>query len=266
VNRHKEIPSHATIQINLTLVIFSNSTSNRKRLLIHIKTKSQKTYLENHRSSRRTQNFDQAQSLSHNTFKITFQTKRTQQHSSKMSEISKAEIKSVHDLFFPPEDSSPLIVKLKISPERLRQLTAKLAAKLKPVGLHLRTAHKVTNDSKSQLDHQQPVSAAALVKVFETGITTFLENREEKIEELRVQLCVQKAEIERLRSEAKDLDKVRREFDVQKSQLEVEKSMRERGENQKTQLEKEKQVRSLSWCLENEHGKTSKREWNRNMV
>jgi hypothetical protein len=200
-----------------------------------------------------------------------------------MSEISEAEMKRVHDLFFPPENSSPLIVKLKSSPDKLRQLTTKLAAKPKPFKLHLTKPHEAPNAFKPRSDNQQPVSAAALVKVFETGITTFLEDREEKFEELQIQLRVQNAEIGRLRSEAKEFDKVRREFDVQKSQLEVERTMRERAENEKAQLEKDKTglesqmaSRKRTWeefkeRMESEHGAVSsivqgkkggRKEWN----
>jgi hypothetical protein len=199
-----------------------------------------------------------------------------------MSEISEAEMKRVHDLFFPPEDSSPLIVKLKNSPDKLRQLTTKLAANPKPVSkskgikLQLKKPH-------AQSDSQQPVSAAVLVKVFETGITTFLEDREEKFGELQIQLRVQNAEIGRLRSEAEEFDKVRREFDVLKEQLEVERTMRETAENEKAQLEMEKTglesqmaSRKRTWeefkeRMESEHGAVSsivqgkkggRKEWN----
>jgi chromosome segregation ATPase len=102
------------------------------------------------------------------------------------------------------------------------------------------------------------VSAVALVKSFETGITTFLKAQEEK---LQVQLRSRDAEIGKLRSEAKDMraeigrlrseskdsrdnikefDKMRRESNVLKSQLKVERSRREMAENQIIQLENEK--------------------------
>jgi hypothetical protein len=109
-----------------------------------------------------------------------------------MPETSKAELKRIRDLLFPPEDTAKLMVKLKVSPDKLRQLTAKL----------------VSTDPKTpkpQLDTQQPTSAIALLKVIENGIIAFLEDREEKFEGIQIQLHTRNAEIGILRSQAEEL-------------------------------------------------------------
>jgi hypothetical protein len=98
------------------------------------------------------------------------QTYQTQLHSSRISATEKTIIKTIHHFYSPDDKPASLIVKLKVSLEKLRPLTSKL------------------NDAIPKTSKQQPPSATAFINGIETVVTKFLEDIEKEINKLRSEL------------------------------------------------------------------------------
>jgi C4-type Zn-finger protein len=84
-------------------------------------------------------------------------------------------MKAIRHVYSPKDYPTTLIAKLRISPEKLRNLTSKLN-------------YAVLKISKFQLNIQQPPSTTAFVNVIETVVTKFLEDREKEINKLKSEL------------------------------------------------------------------------------
>jgi C4-type Zn-finger protein len=84
-------------------------------------------------------------------------------------------MKAIRHVYSPKDYPTSLIAKLRISREKLRNLTSKLN-------------DAVLKTSKFQLNIQQPPSTTAFFNVIETVVTKFLEDREKEINKLKSEL------------------------------------------------------------------------------